>query len=81
MIDTNIHPKGELSLVGTGSAQGTTPTAPVRVARLLFKTYGNVLIAVKTTAHRTQSSVCGPSQARYRFMEACDRLEMAPPVV
>src|SRR5215813_4017408 len=34
---------------------------------LLFKTYGNVLIAVKTTAHRTEPSVCGPSQARYRF--------------
>src|SRR5215472_1549596 len=35
--------------------------------RLLFKTYGNVLMAVKTTAHRTESSVCGPSRARYRF--------------
>ena len=34
---------------------------------LLFKTYGNVLMAVKTTAHRTESSVCGPSRARYRL--------------
>src|SRR5215475_768313 len=34
------------------------------MAFLLFKTYGNVLIAVKTTAHRTESSVCGPEPGK-----------------
>jgi len=40
------------------------------LSNLLSKTYENVLIAVKTTAHRTRSPVCGPSRARYRFLRS-----------
>jgi hypothetical protein len=44
---------------------------------LLFNMYGNILIAVKTTAHRMGSPVCGPSQTKYRFKEASDRVKQS----